>query len=573
MTSLFRRSSSNGSSRGGSSAQELNNSRPARQVRRLEFNQAMEDFKTMFPNMDYDIIECVLRANNGAVDATIDQLLQMNLDSSGCDDSSDSEDSIPPEILERTLEPDSSDEEPPPVYSPPAYESQAFSSCYPCAPPTPPPRTDVPGPGGTPAPGRYRNWNPPLLGNLPEDFLRILPQQTDSTQGSQGCRQPVPRGLVPRGQGSLEQERRWKQYLEDERIALFLQNEEFMKELQRNRDFLLALERDRLKYESKKSKSTSAAVSNDFGFSSVISGDVAPSVTSEAGGAVSDDALFRDKLKHMGKSTRKKLFELARAFSEKTKMRKSKRKHLLKHQVLGTAASTANLLDNVEGHSCGKKHRAVLCLAHPAQHGYLGSCSARPVLPYAIILLEWAPVGAVLGHGHPRNGLTPGPMWLSCERALSQGDQRWDLFWGVSGDSQPGCAALRDVYSSGLGHSPGKSVISRIGTEVGLGSEFCPSSDHPGWAKTFQCSQACSGRGSPRPSLWGLFVWVRKSLPWGRGRASSLPGPGPGAVAGIPAWKLLQPPTAPICFCLSDEDFQARRQQLREEEETPKEGQ
>ncbi|KAI1231717.1 CUE domain-containing protein 1, partial [Lamprotornis superbus] len=297
-------------------------------VRRLEFNQAMEDFKTMFPNMDYDIIECVLRANNGAVDATIDQLLQMNLDGSGCDDSSDSEDSIPPEILERTLEPDSSDEEPPPVYSPPAYESQALGSRYPRAPPTPPPRTDVPGPGST---GHYRNWNPPLLGNLPEDFLRILPQQTASTQGSHGCRQPVPRGLVPRGQGSLEQERRWKQYLEDERIALFLQNEEFMKELQRNRDFLLALERDRLKYESKKSKSTSVAVSNDFGFSSVLSGDVAPSVTSEAGGAVSDDALFRDKLKHMGKSTRKKLFELARAFSEKTKMRKSKRKHLLKH--------------------------------------------------------------------------------------------------------------------------------------------------------------------------------------------------------------------------------------------------
>ncbi|XP_009075220.1 PREDICTED: CUE domain-containing protein 1, partial [Acanthisitta chloris] len=211
--------------------------------------------------------------------------------------------------------------------------------------------TDVLGPGSTPGPGHYRNWNPPLLGNLPEDFLRILPQQTASAQGSHSCQQPVPRGLIPRSQGSLEQERRWKQYLEDERIALFLQNEEFMKELQRNRDFLLALERDRLKYESKKSKSTSVAVSNDFGFSSVLSGDVAPSGTSEAGGAVSDDALFRDKLKHMGKSTRKKLFELARAFSEKTKMRKSKRKHLLKHQVMGTAASTANLLDDVEGHA------------------------------------------------------------------------------------------------------------------------------------------------------------------------------------------------------------------------------
>ncbi|KAK2111618.1 CUE domain-containing protein 1 [Saguinus oedipus] len=112
MTSLFRRSSSGsggggtagargGGGGGGAAApQELNNSRPARQVRRLEFNQAMDDFKTMFPNMDYDIIECVLRANSGAVDATIDQLLQMNLEGGGSgvyEDSSDSEDSIPPE--------------------------------------------------------------------------------------------------------------------------------------------------------------------------------------------------------------------------------------------------------------------------------------------------------------------------------------------------------------------------------------------------------------------------------------------------------------------------------------------
>lgn len=28
----------------------------------------------------------------------------------------------------------------------------------------------------------YRNWNPPLLGNLPDDFLRILPQQVDSVK-------------------------------------------------------------------------------------------------------------------------------------------------------------------------------------------------------------------------------------------------------------------------------------------------------------------------------------------------------------------------------------------------------
>uniref|UniRef100_G1SJJ0 CUE domain containing 1 n=1 Tax=Oryctolagus cuniculus TaxID=9986 RepID=G1SJJ0_RABIT len=372
MTSLFRRSSSGGGGGGGggggargggggsaaaAAPQELNNSRPARQVRRLEFNQAMDDFKTMFPNMDYDIIECVLRANSGAVDATIDQLLQMNLEGCGggtCEDSSDSEDSIPPEVLERTLEPDSSDEEPPPVYSPPAYHMHMFDPPYPLAPPTPPPRTDVLGSGPPSSQRRYRNWNPPLLGSLPDDFLRILPQQLDSGQGNPAGPKPVSGegGPAPApGPDPRDQESRWKQYLEDERIALFLQNEEFMKELQRNRDFLLALERDRLKYESQRSKSSSVAAGGDFGFPSSVPGN------SDANPAVSKDALFRDKLKHMGKSTRRKLFELARAFSEKTKMRKSKRKHLLKHQSLGAAASTANLLDDVEGHCCDEDFR------------------------------------------------------------------------------------------------------------------------------------------------------------------------------------------------------------------------
>ena len=50
---------------------------PAQQ---LDFYQAMADFKVMFPNMDEEIIEAVLRANNGGVDATIDQLLTMSID-------------------------------------------------------------------------------------------------------------------------------------------------------------------------------------------------------------------------------------------------------------------------------------------------------------------------------------------------------------------------------------------------------------------------------------------------------------------------------------------------------------
>uniref|UniRef100_A0A8C7FWK4 CUE domain containing 1b n=1 Tax=Oncorhynchus kisutch TaxID=8019 RepID=A0A8C7FWK4_ONCKI len=345
MTSLFRRSSNNGGSRGGggggggsggSTPGDLNNSRPNRQVRRLEFNQAMEDFKIMFPTMDYEVIECVLRSNNGAVDATIDQLLQMSIDGEGSDDSSDSDDSIPPEVLERTLEPDSSDEEPPPVYSPPTYDMHIYDRKYPEAPPTPPPRFEAQPPPGHRQVRSFRNWNPPLLGNLPDDFLRILPQQLDSIQGSQSSlSQPsssssslssIAQQTGVEGAGT-EQERKLKQYLDDERIALFLQNEEFMRELQRNREFLVALERDRLKYESKKSNHSSTHMESS------TAGEHCASGSMEACTAVSDDAMFRDKLKHMGKC-------------------KTTSTHYYHHNSilrLGIANSTANLLEDVEG--------------------------------------------------------------------------------------------------------------------------------------------------------------------------------------------------------------------------------
>ncbi|KAK0047718.1 CUE domain-containing protein 1 isoform X1 [Biomphalaria pfeifferi] len=53
---------------------------PGRPMRQLEFHQAMSDFRHMFPETDEEVIEAVLRANNGMVDATIDQLLTMNID-------------------------------------------------------------------------------------------------------------------------------------------------------------------------------------------------------------------------------------------------------------------------------------------------------------------------------------------------------------------------------------------------------------------------------------------------------------------------------------------------------------
>lgn len=46
----------------------------------LDFNSAMIDFKIMFPGLNDDIIESVLRSHDGVVEATIDHLLKMHSD-------------------------------------------------------------------------------------------------------------------------------------------------------------------------------------------------------------------------------------------------------------------------------------------------------------------------------------------------------------------------------------------------------------------------------------------------------------------------------------------------------------
>ncbi|CAB1330484.1 unnamed protein product [Coregonus sp. 'balchen'] len=205
--------------------------------------------------------------------------LQMSLDGHGSDDSSDSEDSIPPEILERTSEPDSSDEEPPPVYSPPSYDMHIYDRKYPdevlpTASP-PPPSFDA---------SQSRPCQPPP-GPPPPASQR----QATSLMTSCGsclsswavCHIVEPGAAARAGQVGMETD-----------------------QLQRNRKFLIALERDRLQCESKTSKSHHSPAF--MGMSSP--GDNYASGSGEACTNVTDDALFRDKLKHMGKSTRKKLF-------------------------------------------------------------------------------------------------------------------------------------------------------------------------------------------------------------------------------------------------------------------------
>ncbi|CAG4971758.1 CUE domain-containing protein 1 [Colias croceus] len=199
----------------------------------LEFTQAMTDFKTMFPDMDDDVIEAVLRANQGAVDATIDQLLAMSTDNQN----------------ERLR-----------------LEIERVESCSPSRSSRRSARAVQNGDDNdttalvdvedesVPLAVR-KKWVPRMLGPLPPMFLRI-PPNTDA-----------------RIDLNLE--------MDDDRIATFLQNEEFMAELRWNQEFIAALDSE----QGNKTK------------------------------CHDDEAAFKERLKNMGKLSRKKFAQLSRMFS------------------------------------------------------------------------------------------------------------------------------------------------------------------------------------------------------------------------------------------------------------------
>jgi len=70
-----------GSMRMNENSSKKNSDSASSQSHNLDFFQSMHHFKTMFPKFDSEVIETVLRSNDGAVDKTVDQLLTMSMDS------------------------------------------------------------------------------------------------------------------------------------------------------------------------------------------------------------------------------------------------------------------------------------------------------------------------------------------------------------------------------------------------------------------------------------------------------------------------------------------------------------
>lgn len=551
-------------------------------MRQLEFTQAMNDFHNMFPSMDREVIEAVLRANNGIVDATIDQLLTMSIDNNDDNDLPDhillsvqrdvalesANQSIKKLSNMRPPKPDDSMEESPPSYTEAIKSPQVLTGTHPHhhhrhhhhhrssptgqqrgsprhhphhSPPTanlldletddlalsntetksPLPSWESPnaasllssaeftesaagtwgrGEGNThtaqskrsalrtsgrhhthfsqstgtdtapfphkpqhhrkvswdtaPLPMRsksfggadstrglghhhkqnsggggspsklppYKNWNPPLLGTLPEDFLRLAPQIPQRvpllTQKSDpGHRRTVssslhrshsnredpadtlghrrtqshhlphrsmsfagqsPRSSQPqriitqdissdliqmrmrenerrRRQASVDLDPELAQYLEDERLALILQNSEFLQELRDDEDFMQTLERDRQESVTEASPavdtpqqpvsppSLSPVEQEGYGQDHQDTLEAFPFSQQLPKAKSQDDAELLQKLKHMGKASKRQFAALARRFF--SRRRKKSPRHLFRETM---APSMTNLLDEEE---------------------------------------------------------------------------------------------------------------------------------------------------------------------------------------------------------------------------------
>ncbi|KAF7491537.1 CUE domain-containing protein 1 [Sarcoptes scabiei] len=258
-------------------------------ITQLEFNQAMSDFKHMFPDMPEEKIESVLRANNGVVDSTIDQLLFINQEESqkknSFQDSSKKDDTLYKQN----------------IFVDDGLGTSSFKSC-----------------------GKNLNfitenkiskdslrfkhrWEPPILGELAPDFLRITLNNTqkklanlnlasaDTHQiNSSFLQQKMEENQRNRQMTSSSVDPEMAQYLEDERFAILLQNEEFVRELRMNQEFMSSLATENYHQSSNQNSDPSSSITN----------------------FLDSDAAFKERLRNMGKVSKKKFNQIAKIFSK-----------------------------------------------------------------------------------------------------------------------------------------------------------------------------------------------------------------------------------------------------------------
>ncbi|CAN7985742.1 unnamed protein product, partial [Ixodes hexagonus] len=331
-------------------------------VTQLDWRRAMRDFRSMFPEMEAGVIEAVLRANGGAVDATIDQLLAMATDNDN-------------ERLRTELEA-TENAEAPPHYSPPGG-------------PTPPPSyqqatrpmhrdEEQPQPQPQPPPTSQRSqWKPPLLGPLPPTFLRLTPSPGTSQPHSgrrRPFRAPPADSLLCRAFGQCSLASAGKETSELQNYTVVVSSETRQREKgqdqlsQRSIPDCVFIKKNKNEVQMRwcpdQSFLTNRQVrqKNQARLFVGIAGcpragsqegsDEVDPWAHHAGGPDSEeaDAAFKERLKSMGKASRRKFAQLARLFS------RTKKCHFRQMLGEGPNPSRDNLLLHED--SCSEESRA-----------------------------------------------------------------------------------------------------------------------------------------------------------------------------------------------------------------------
>uniref|UniRef100_A0A5S6QFM1 CUE domain-containing protein n=1 Tax=Trichuris muris TaxID=70415 RepID=A0A5S6QFM1_TRIMR len=281
---------------------------------RLDFAQAMRDFKAMFPSLSPESIEAALRLNNGLVESTIDDLLLLSTPLAR------NEVSQPATKHARTTEPCTEDE----VVAPPA--------CM--------------------LPRKKRVYAAAMLKPLPRDFLRLSLTGDIAEAAASGTSKIARRQRAKTAQAKVLSARQLQKLmddnfnrrtstrdpqlrrcLEDESLAIMLQNEEFVRQLRSDADFVSALQKDnergtkerkdRLSSRSVPPSSTTIDFGPDSPHSTGSYGDtpdeVGPFPYTKVINEDKSEVYFHEKLRHMGKASKQRFANLADKFLRKHK--------------------------------------------------------------------------------------------------------------------------------------------------------------------------------------------------------------------------------------------------------------
>lgn len=256
--------------------------------KQLNFYEAMYHFKKMFPKFDSDVIEMVLRSNNGSVDRTIDELLNMSIDINEYDGNKIESKKQEKSLLENRESIDImmlNDE-------PPSYndylasihkENNSYNSL-------------------TSFSSIRTKPEAKLMKDLPNDFLKINVKQEDSlkkyTQTTNYSSLPIK---------SQENE----SHFQDEYLAIMLQNEEFLQQLKTNQDFVNTLDG-----EISNSSNSNEYIQSNYDILAY------PSLSTNE---------FRAKLNKMGRQSTIKFAKLAKVFMN---FKKSKKLGLQQNEFL-----------------------------------------------------------------------------------------------------------------------------------------------------------------------------------------------------------------------------------------------